>query len=249
LNPGDLLLADRYYSTYAIVACLKLKGVAFISRNHPQKKADFRKGLKLGAKDHLIEWIKPKRKPVWMSTDEYEQLPDTLTVREFSVGGVVYVSTLLEADIYSKKELANLYKERWKIELDLRTLKTDLKMEMLRCKSPDMVEKEIATRFMAYNLIRGSIAESANKQGGIARQISFKAAVQLLGAAQIRLSHVTRSIKIKAYDLLLGAVATTLIGKRKRPSQPRAIKRRPKAYSLLTEPRAKACQRINEDFC
>jgi len=249
LKPGDLLLADRYYSTYAILVCLKLKGVESISMNHAKKKADFRKGIKLGKKDHLIEWIKPKRKPVWMSKDDYELLPSTLTIREFSVSGVVYISTLLDANIYSKKDLANLYKERWKIELDFRTLKTDLKMDMLRCKSPSMVEKEIAVRFMAYNLIRGSMAESANKQGEIARQISFKATVQLLSIVQIKLSNATKSIMKKAYDVLLKTVATTLIGKRKRPSQPRAIKRRPKAYSLLTEPRAKTCQRINDAFC
>ncbi|HFD32982.1 MAG TPA: IS4 family transposase [Gammaproteobacteria bacterium] len=249
LNTGDLLLADRYYSTYAILVCLKLKGVEFVSMNHAKKKADFRKGIKLGKKDHLMEWIKPKRKPIWMSKDDYELLPNTLTIREFSVSGVVYISTLLDADTYSKKDLVNLYKERWKVELDFRTLKTDLKMDMLRCKSPSMVEKEIAVRFMAYNLIRGSMAESANKQGEIARHISFKATVQLLSVAQIKLSNVTKSIMKKAYDALLETVATTRIGKRKRPSQPRAIKRRPKAYPLLTEPRADACQRINEAFC
>ncbi|VAW55767.1 hypothetical protein MNBD_GAMMA07-1257, partial [hydrothermal vent metagenome] len=134
-----------------------------------------------------------------------------------------YISTLLDANIYSKKDLANLYKERWKIELDFRTLKTDLKMDMLRCKSPSMIEKEIAVRFMAYNLIRGSMAESANKQGKIARQISFKATVQLLSIAQIKLSNVTKSIMKKAYDVLLKTIATTLSGKKNERRNPEQL--------------------------
>ena len=180
LTAGDLLLADRYYCTYAIIMRLKLKGVSFLSRNHSRKKVDFRRGRKLGQKDHLIEWTKPTRKAVWMTQEEHDCLPDTLTVREFAVGGTVYLTTLLDSSTYPKKELAELYKERWKVELDFRTLKTDLNMEMLRCKSPDMVEKEVAVRFMAYNLIRAKIAESAHDHGKIARQLSFKSTVQLL---------------------------------------------------------------------
>ncbi len=248
LTANDLLLADRYYCTYAVLAALQSKGVAFVSMNHAQKKADYKTGLTLGAKDHLIEWKKPKRKPVWMSQSDFDLLPKTLTVREFSVDGTVYVSTLLEVDTYPKKELSTLYKERWKVELDFRTIKTDLKMDMLRCHSPEMVEKEIATTFMAYNLIRGSMAESAKTEGEIARQISFKATVQLLGIAHIKFIHSTSSMIQKAYTSLLKMIASTLIGRRKRSPQPRAIKRRPKAYPRLTEPRIKASQRLKDSL-
>jgi hypothetical protein len=241
LTANDLLLADRYYCSYAIIMRLQMRGVAFLSRNHPQKKADFRNGLELGKKDHIIEWKKPKRKAVWMTQEEHDYLPDSLTLREFSVNGAVYITTLLDNSTYPKKELAELYKERWQIELDFKTLKTDLKMEMLRCKTPEMVEKEIAVKFMAYNLIRGNIAESANRHNKIPRRISFKSAVQLLDAARIKVGNLSLKIIRNVYETLLKIIASTSTEKRNRPPQPRAIKRRPKSYPLLTVPRAEAC--------
>jgi hypothetical protein len=249
LHTGDLLLADRYYSTYATLALLSGKNVAFVSQNHAQKKSNLKQALKLGAKDHLVDWKKPKRTPVWMTKEEYELLPKTLTVREFSVHGIIYVSTLLDDKAYPKKELVELYKERWKVELDFRALKSDLKMEMLRCKTPDMVEKEIAVRFMAYNLIRGNMAASANNHNKTPRQLSFKASVQLLRALQIQFSHASKAAMIQCYDCLLKALASTHVGKRKRPPQPRAVKRRPKAYPLMTKPRSVACEELRKGFC
>ena len=246
LDSGDLLLADRYYSTYAILSLLSHKHVAFVSENHAQKKSNFKTGQKLGSKDQLVEWKKPKRKPVWMSKEDYATLPDRLTIRELAVNGTVYITTLLDAKTYPKKIIVELYRERWKVELDFRTLKSDLKMEMLRCKTPDMVEKEIAVRFMAYNLIRGSMAESAYRCGRAPRDLSFKAAVQLLGAVNIQLYYSVAEFIARGYDALLKAIASTLIGQRKRPPQPRAVKRRPKPFPLLTEPRALACQRLQE---
>ena len=129
LLTGDLLLADRYYFTFAIITLLNTKGIPALFPLHANKKADFRQGRKLGAKDHLIEWQKPQRKPVWMTTQDYA---DFITVREFKVKGVVYVTTLLNAKQFCKQELASLYKERWKIELDFFAIKTHMGMEMLR---------------------------------------------------------------------------------------------------------------------
>ncbi len=131
LQSGDLLLADRYYCTYSILVMLSRKNIAFVSPNHAQKKTDFNNDANPSAKDHLVEWKKPKKKPVWMSEEDYSLVPDSFTVREFSVHGAVYISTLLDAKTHPKKELVKLYKERWKIELDFRTLKTNLNMEML----------------------------------------------------------------------------------------------------------------------
>ena len=98
----------------------------------PIKKADFRQSRKLGAKDHLVEWQKPQRKPVWMTTQDYADLPEVITVREFKVKGVVYVTNLLNAKQFCKQELAILYKERWKIEFYFLAIKTHMVMEMLR---------------------------------------------------------------------------------------------------------------------
>ena len=113
---NDLLIADRYYCTYAIIALMIKKRIPVLFRLHANKNVNFKLGQQLGAKDHLVEYKKPKRKPVWMSDQAYSDLPDRLTVREFSVAGTVYVTTLLTPNSYPKKELATLYYQRWKIE-------------------------------------------------------------------------------------------------------------------------------------
>lgn len=237
----DLLMADRYYCTFAIIALLHAKGIPVLFPLHANKKADFRQGRKLGAKDHELEWQKPKRKPVWMDDREYADLPEVITVREFKVKGIVYVTTLLNAKPFNKHELASLYKERWKIELDFRTIKTHMNMEMLRCKTPEMVQKEIAVHLLAYNIIRGNLAQAAVLHHKIPRQLSFRTAVQLICQAGKQIVVLTAKQLTYALLSLLKAIASTVIGLQKRKNQPRAIKRRPKPFPLLTTPRHEAC--------
>jgi len=245
LNPGDILMADRYYCTYAIISILNLKGVHVLFQNHAQRKPDFSCGQKLGVKDHLIEWKKPQRRPVWLSDSQYKDLPDILQVRELSVNGINYTTTLIDVKKYNRKELAELYRARWTVELDLRTIKTHMGMEMLRCKSPDMVKKEIAVHFLAYNLIRVNLARAAKQFGKTPRQLSFKSAMQLLTQASMTLINLPiKSLNVFSLALLK-AMTSTPIGHQKRKSQPRAIKRRPKPFPLLTIPRNNACQLID----
>ena len=241
LFTGDLLLADRYYCTFAIIALLQAKGIPVVFLLHANKKADFRQGRKLGARDHEVEWQKPKRKPVWMTDRAYADLPAVITVREFSVNGVVYVTTLLNAKRFHKQELASLYKERWKIELDIRAIKTHMGMEMLRCKTPDMVQKEIAVHLLAYNIIRGNLAQAAVLHDKIPRQLSFRSSVQLICQATKAIVVLTEKQLTHAVSSLLKAIASTVIGLQKRKKQPRAVKGRPKPYPLLTVPRHEAC--------
>ena len=245
LQPGDLLLADRYYCTYAIIAMMMQNGVNLLFQNHAQRKPDFRCGQKLGARDHLIEWKKPLKKPVWLSDKQYRALPDSLQIRELAVDGIVYVTTLINPKKYRRQALAGLYAERWTIELDIRSIKTQMGMEMLRCKSPDMVEKEIAIHFLAYNLIRINMARAAKEFGEIPRLLSFKSAVQLLIQASAQLTLLPAMMLKSFSQALLKAMASTPIAKQKRKNQPRAIKRRPKPYPLLMIPRNEACQLIN----
>ena len=241
LSIGDMLMADRYYCTYAIIALMQAKGIPVLFPIHANKKADFKQGVKLDARDHLIEWKKPKRKPVWMTELEYADLPEVITVREFKVKGVVYVTTLLNAKKYHKNELASLYKERWKIELDFRSIKTNMGMDVLRCKTPEMVKKEIAVHLLAYNIIRGKIAQAAVMHNKVPRNLSFRAAVQLV-CQTAKLMVVLEGKKLnQALLALFKAIASSAIGQQKRKSQPRAIKRRPKPYPLLTIPRNEAC--------
>jgi hypothetical protein len=244
LSTGDLLMADRYYGTFAIIALLLAKGIPVLFPLHANKKADFRQGRKLDAKDHLVEWKKPKRKPVWMTARDYAALPGVITVREFKVKGVAYVTTLLNAKQFNKHELASLYKERWKIELDFRTIKTHMGMEMLRCKTPEMVQKEIAVHLLAYNIIRGNLAQAAVMHDKIPRQLSFRSAVQLACQAGKQIVLLTGKQLTYALLSLFKAVASTVIGLQKRKNQPRAVKRRPKPFPLLTIPRHEACLSI-----
>ena len=241
LSVGDLLLADRYYCTFGIIALLQSCGVPVLFQMHANKKVNFSQGVSLGAKDHLVDWEKPKRKPVWMSDQDYAALPETITVRELSVDGVVYVTTLLDSKLFGKQEVAKLYKERWKIELDFRSIKTNMGMEMLRCKSPDGVQKEIAVHLLAYNLIRGNLAQAACLHQKVPRQLSFRSAVQLVTQAAKQFVTLAGTLLTKTLLALLKAVASTDIGRQKRKSQPRAVKRRPKPFPLLTVPRSEAC--------
>jgi len=180
-----------------------------------------------------------------MAEEDYQNMAETIRIREFSVNGIVYVTTLLDAKIYHKKELAQLYKERWIIELDFRSIKTNMGMEMLRCKSAEMVKKEIAIHFLSYNLIRANIARSAIVNKKIPRQISFMTAVQLFNEIKIQLTLQTGKLLKHIIISALDAMTSIGIGKQKRKNQPRAIKRRPKAYPLLKKPRAEACEAIN----
>lgn len=237
LGKHDLLLADRYYTSYANIALLMQQETSLIFRRRSTVKSDFRLGQSLGAKDHLIRIKKPKKKPVWMQDDDWLDLPEELMIREFSVKGIVYITTLIEANTYPKKALAELYQQRWKIELNFRTIKTDMGMEMLRCKTAQRVEKEIAVQLLAYNLIRANIARAACLNNKTPYHLSFMAAVQLMRNTASLCITTTGTALRKLILPFLTAIAQTEIGQRKRRNQPRVIKRRSKPYPLMTKPR------------
>jgi len=240
LKEGDLLLADRYYATFAIIMLLSLAGVHVVMRNHARRIVDYRKGTRLGKRDHLVQWTKPAEKPSWMSTEEYDKLPDTMTVREFRVNGTDFVTTLTDHKQFHKKEMSSLYRQRWNIEVDLRSIKTHMGMEMLSCLSPKMIKKEMAIYFMAYNLIRSIIAQSAVIHEKIPRKISFKGAVQLIVAGATTLIRMANRCIMDTVNAILLAISTNAVGIRNQTPQPRALKRRPKPYPLLTKPRREA---------
>jgi hypothetical protein len=237
LGKNDLLLADRYYTTYAIIALLMRQGTSLVFRQRANVTVDFRRGQRLGEKDHLINFKKPKKKPVWMPDAAWTGLPDELWVREFAVKGIVYVTTLINAKAHPRKALAELYRQRWQIEVDFRTIKINMGMEMLRCQTAKMVNKEIAVHLLAYNLIRANLARAARLNDKVPRLLSFMAAVQLMRNTASLCITMTETALRKLISPLLIAMAQTEIGQRKRPNQPRVVKRRPKAYPLMTKPR------------
>jgi len=244
LRRGDLLLGDRYYASYCVLALLMGKGTAGLMRQHARRKPDFRRGRRLGARDHVICWSKPKVKPIWLSDEQFAMLPEEIAVREFRSGGTVYVTTLLNEKQYSKTALSKLYEQRWNIELDLRSIKTHMEMEMLRCLTPEMVEKEIAVNLLAYNLIRAEMAQSARLHDLNPRNLSFKATVQLYLNAAAQWGMETIHILRILMENLLQGIAGTLVGMVKKDPQPRAVKRRPKPYPRLMKARTVLKQQL-----
>lgn len=184
-------------------------------------------------------YSKPAR-PEWMDEAMYNIMPDTLTIREIKAGGKVLASTLLDPKEVTKKELADLYVKRWVVEVDLRSIKETLQMDILRCKTPEMIRKEIGVHLLAYNLIRTVIAQSASLFGIFPREISFKGTIQTLEAFRDKITLIAKKKLPELYRALLKAVAGHRVGNRQGRSEPRAVKRRPKAHPRLKVPRRQA---------
>ena len=174
LEAGEILLGDCVFASFFGILGLTKHSVDGLFRMHQRRKCDFRRGRRLGVEDHVVVWTKPVR-PEWMDQATYERAPATLEVREirfkverpgFRVDELVLVTTMVDGGQYSKEELADLFLKRWHIELDFRSIKCALKMEVLRCQSPEMVVKEIWMHLLAYNLIRGVMAEAARRTTG-----------------------------------------------------------------------------------
>jgi len=250
LQADDIVLGDRCYCSYFMIALLKELGVDFVVRLHQARTADFRRGRRLGPgpRDHLVEWIRPAR-PTWMDEETYERMPKSIELREvlvqvnqpgFRTESLVVVTTLCDAEAYTSEEIAKLYRGRWLAELDIRAIKITLDMDVLRCKTPAMVRCEVWTHLLAYNLIRRSILQSAQASGCSPRELSFTAAMQAIAASWIVAALADRSLFGALVDAHLTNLAGHRVGNRPDRVEPRAVKRRPKPHRLLTKPRAEA---------
>jgi hypothetical protein len=227
---------------------LKQRGVDSVCRLTSHRTADFRRGRRLGPGDHVVEWPKPG-KPRSIDRQTYDALPDSLTVREtrvrvaqpgFRTRVLVIATTLTDTDAFTKDDLAELYRARWNAELDLRSLKRTLQMDVLRCKTPELVRKEIWAHVLAYNLIRTVMAQAAAEHGLEPRSVSFKGAVQTLQAFQPVIALLGADDPAaggRVYEQILEAVATHRVADRPDRFEPRLRKRRPKHYAFLRKPR------------
>ena len=168
LAENDLLLADALHSTWWAVQMLSLRGVCVVMPHDGKRSVDFSQGRIHSSTDHVAWWPRPQR-AAWMSKEQYAQLPQGIWVREVKAGGRILMTTLLEPEQVSADDLAALYAMRWNIEVDFRTLKADMHMDVLRCKSPAMVQKEIAVYLLTYNLVRRVMAQAAQLAGECAR--------------------------------------------------------------------------------
>lgn len=252
LRPGDVLLADAYFANYWTIALLLESGVDIVSHHDGKRKIDFRSGRRLGRYDHVVQWARSPR-PEWMSVEMYAALPQTLRVRELRVDvcqkgfrkkRLLLVTSLLDERQYRAADLAAAYRARWNAELDLRSIKQVMQMDVLRCKQPAMVRKEIWMHLLAYNLVRKLMAEAAKQAKCVPRQISFKGTLQTLQAFAGAGIGATERRRDRLYRRILKAVATHRVGNRPDRVEPRAVKRRPKKLIYLTVPRSVAKARL-----
>jgi hypothetical protein len=248
LEPGAILVADRYYCSYFMIALLVELGIDFVVRLHQRRDADLEHGRRLGQGDHLVRWQRPQR-PAWMDEETYRRMPATLQVRALEVQvkqpgcrveEFMVVTTLTDARAYAKDDVAELYHQRWLVELDIRALKVTLGMDVLRCKTPEMVAKEIWACLLAYNLIRQTMLQAALARKRSPRQLSFTAAMQKIAASWATLAVCDQETLVLLVAVHLKHLPAHQVGHRPNRVEPRAIKRRPKPHKLLTKPRAEA---------
>lgn len=246
LESGDILLGDAFYATYFLLCALQQRGVdgVFEQQGSRRRSTDFRRGQRLGQRDHVIELRKPKSKPAWMSQTDYDQAPESLKARELYTGGKILMTTLLCPKQTTKAALKKLYRDRWHVELDLRNIKTTLGMEMLSCRTPAMAQKEIWVYLLAYNLIRLLMAQAALLADLLPRQLSFKHTLQLWIAWRHSAAGSYDDDKLASLFLL---IAQQQVGKRPGRIEPRALKRRPKPFPLLTKPRSIAREDVRKN--
>jgi hypothetical protein len=260
LLAGDVLVADRGFCSFAHLAMLMAKGVYAVFRLHQKQIVDFtpgrahaRPGQKRAPKgmprsrwvqaygllDQVVEYFKPVVCPVWMSQDDYRSLPESILVRElryritapgFRTREVTLVTTLLDAEAYPADALVELYRTRWRVEENLKSLKQTMKMDVLKCMTVDGVLKELTMYAMAYNLVRVAMGQAAGRQGVEADRVSFIDALRWLRGAQE------------------GEEMPELVVNRLRPGryEPRVRKRRPKQYPVMKRPRAEMRKWLRE---
>jgi hypothetical protein len=247
LCQGDIAVMDRYYCSFLMIALLLSHGVQTCARKHHLRHSDFRRGRRLGKYDHIIVWTRPARPP-WMDEAAYAQIPERLELREIRYNIVVpgrrtktidVITTLTDATEYTKEEIAELYGFRWESELDIRSIKESLNLGHVRCKSPEMVRREVWTTLLGYNLIRTTGAGAALIYDKRPRQISFTGTCQYVLASWMIIScGMIDAVTIEDHHAtLLKQIADCKVANRPGRLEPRVVKRRPKPYKLMQKPR------------
>jgi hypothetical protein len=247
LKTGDILLGDRAWGEYTTLAGLPAQGVDVVARLHARRTADFRRARRLGRGDGLFAWHKSANQSEILSAAQWQALPEQITVRVirftpafrgFRSRQITLVTTLLDAAAYPAEELIALYARRWRLELCLRDLKTTLGMETLRCKTPDMAEKELLAYLVAHNVIRCVMAEAMAQHEVELECLSFKGTVDAFRPYSIAIAKArSRKLRRQLWADLLWNVARDRLPVRPGRVEPRAVKRRPKPYPLLNQPR------------
>jgi len=246
LAHNDIVIYDRAAGHFVGAAQVRAQNADLISRV-AVRKIDWRKGRRLGQGDRLVTWTKSQKKPKYLTVEEWALLPESITVRVirvpvsqngFRTRELTLVTTLLDPQLYPAAEIAQAYVRRWRLEMCLDDLKTTLGLDQLRCKSPAMVHREILALLIAHNLTRCIMAEAARKHSVPLERISFTGTLDAFrhfsaALTRCRLAHQRRRV----WAALLRTLAANLVPLRPNRREPRAVKRRPKAFALLNKPR------------
>ncbi len=250
LTPNDVVVFDRCFCSFLMLALLSQRGLHVCVRLHQRRRSDFRRGRRLGPGDHLITWTRPK-KPAWMTQEQYDQIPETLTLREVQfqvtvpgcrVETLTVITTLTDPAVYAREDIADLYGFRWNAELDIRAIKQTLHLDHVRCKTPEMVRRELWVTLLAYNLIRKVIATAAAVHKKQPRQLGFTLACQSLLTSWMLLATGACRNSPALYDLMLARLAANEVANRPGRIEPRVLKRRRHRYPLMQRPRSN-CKR------
>lgn len=248
LEKGDVALADRGFCSFADIYCLLQIGVESVMRKHQARSAGQTTLKKLGKNDLLVQWTKTLIRPAWLTIRQWREMPQKITLRQikaiaeipgFRSQTIIIVTTLIDHKKYPAKAFSDLYRRRWRAELYLRDIKTTMEMEVLRCKSPQMAEKELWMKLIAYNLVRAIMIEAAQKYEEPVETISFKQTISTIRQWSPYLARpdLNRQQRTRLYKLLLYYLAENKLPRRPNRVEPRAKKRRPKSYQYLTKPR------------
>jgi hypothetical protein len=245
LKTGDVVVFDRCFCSFGMLAILRQRDVHFCTRLHQRRRVDFRHGRRLGPDDHLVTWTRPKQ-PEWMSEDQYAQIPETLTLREvrFQVTQpgrrtetLVVVTSLTDPKTYTTEAIAELYGYRWNSELDIRDIKQTLGLDHVRCKTPQMIHREVWVTFLAYNLIRKLIATAATVHRKQPRHLGFTLACQTVLSSWMLLATGACRNERQLWQLALQRIAANQVANRPGRIEPRMIKRSRHHYPLMHDSR------------
>jgi len=249
LKPGDTLVADCFYCTYWLIAACKNKGVNIVMKNHDKRDDDPLGANRINKHERLTVWLRPQR-PQWMSEQEYAEMPEKLEIRlvdviieqpGFRSKKYTIATTISVSKVYTREWIANVYRSRWMIELDIRSIKCSLGIDIVRAKSPGMVKTEIWSCLLAYNLIRMKMLQTCAISGRMPRTLSFTATMQMLAT---KWSVAAIVLTPELVQLGVRSPGSERIGHRPDRIEPRANKRRPKLIALMTKPRRVLVQEL-----
>jgi hypothetical protein len=247
LPAGEVLLGDRGFGGWPMLAQCTRRGLHAVFRLNSLRKVDFRKGRRLGRNDRLVTWSRPQLRSPYLNAEQWGQLPRELTLRivrcqmdfpGFRTREVVLVTTLLDPEKYPPAALGNLYRRRWEMELTLRNLKTTLQMDELSCKTPANIERELRMHILMHNLVRRLMVEAARQRHVSLSRISFAGALSAARRyAEALLQSTTKRQRNELFNQMIRVLAEDQVPDRPGRREPRAMKRRPKPYPLLTKHR------------